>query len=522
MLLGAVVAAAIAVTGCASSSSSSNTTSGSGNTVGRTAALRIAYPVAQSLDPRDSHDGAQMLISTWPAYDRLIQISARSTYEPMLARSWTFSEGGKSLTLKLRKAVTFSDGTPFDAAAVKANIDWEKRATGTVLAATVADIASVHIVDAHTVKLELTTPSTAVLSDLAAAVGGAMISPKALGRKDLGTHPVGTGAYVVTSFKPGQQVTYERRTDKGGIWDPQTGGPATVTITTMDPDAALNALKSGQVDLATWSRDLATIKTALDQRQIAYTPLTGVQNMVGMYFNRSMKPFGDPLVRRAINYAIDRNSIVRSFTPPGTSVRVQPWGDGLPGFDKSRESAYGYNQAKAKQLLRAAGYGNGVDAGEMLVPQIGGIPQAAEAVQANLASVGIKITLRTMDVYSLVSRWASGKSASSIYYLSLSSIDPSAWLQRLFLTPLWTPGGADPEMAKLIVGTGDPGLSQAQRAARASQAVRYATDQALYAPIWQGVGGVVSNPRVRNLDPLASVSGGVGDFRDVYLSSNSH
>src|SRR5699024_2803863 len=239
-------------------------------------------------------------------------------------------------------------GTTFDADAVKANLTNYMHAKGTALQRNVSDIASVDAVDEHTVQLKMKKPSTTVLSALSSESGGVMISPKALGSKDLGSHPVGTGAYVVDSFKPGQKVVYKRRTDKGGIWDPETGKPAKVTITTMDTDAEANAVKSGQVDLTTWSSSLKRFQSQIDSGQLAYVPMAGVTNMTGIYFNRTKKPFNDPLVRKAVNYAIDREALTEAFQAPGTKPRVQPWPDGIPGFDKSLEKTYPYDPDKAK------------------------------------------------------------------------------------------------------------------------------------------------------------------------------
>ena len=509
-LVGALTGAMVLASCGSGSSNSSDGKSASDAT------LRIAYTVNQSLDPREAT--GQLLISTWPVYDRLLQVSADSTYEPMLATSWKFSETGKVLTLELRKDVTFSDGTPFNAEAVKANVEWAKKATGSAVAASFAGIASVEAAGEFTAKLNLVNPGTQVLSAISAALGGIMVSPKALDNKDLATHPVGTGAYVIESSRPGQQVVYKRRTDEGGIWDPKTGKPARITITTMAPDAQVNALRSGQVDLSSWSADLGPVKSQVDSGQLQYVPLNGVLNMVGVNFDTTVKPFDNPLVRKAVNFAINRKALVNSFMPPGTAARVQPWPRGLPGFSEAREESYSYDPAKAKALLQEAGLTGGVDAGLMLSPQVGTFPQAAQAIQADLAAVGIEIRLQNMDVFTLVTEWAKSEASAEFMYMSHPSIEANAWLQRLFINPLWTVGGGSPEVQRLVAETDDLELSTTELAAKVDVVIQYGTDEALYAPIYQGVGGVLASPKVKNLDPLASVNGGVGDFRNVYLT----
>ena len=479
----------------------------------RSAVLRIGMPVPQSLDPRQAPEPSQLLIGTWPVYDRLIQVGPRARYEPMLATRWDFSAGGRTLTLTLRHGVTFSDGTPFDAAAVKANLDASRAAVLSVARQNLADVARVDVAGADRVSLRLKTPSTTVLSALSSTLGGVMISPRALTAKDLATHPVGTGAYVIDAFRPGQRVVYRRRTDKGGIWDPRTGGPATIEINTYPGrDAMNNAVRSGQADIVTWLGDRKPFRSLLSSGRLRAQPLDTALNMVGLNLNRTVRPYDDVKVRQAVNHAIDRTAIVRAFMP-SSAARVQPWPAGLPGFDQGREGGYPYDPAKAKSLLAEAGLPNGFDGGEFLVAQAEAIPQAAEAVQANLARVGIRIRLRTVDVLSLVTLWARSNNPGEFMYMSAPSIDAYSWLQRLFVNRRWVPAGPDARMTELIRGTDDPNLTDAQRSAKVGAAIDHATAEALYAPLWQGVGGYLADGHVTGLGDLASVNGGIADFR---------
>ncbi|GIH68069.1 hypothetical protein Mth01_03220 [Sphaerimonospora thailandensis] len=502
-----------------SSSSSSSAATGGGDTVDGTATLDIAMPVAQSLDPRQAPEPGQLLISAWPVYDRLIQVGPDARYQPMLATKWEFSSDGTTLTLTLRQGVTFSDGTPFDAEAVKANLDAYQKADKTAVQASLADVAGVTVLSGDTVELQLKKASTTVLSALSSTLSGIMVSPKALNSPDLAGHPVGTGAYVIESFKPGQSVVYKRRTDEGGIWDPKTGKPAEVAITSYSSSEAMeNAVKSGQADVITWSAgDKKPFQSQLDSGQLQAHVLTQSTNTVGLNIKPSVKPYDDVKVRQAINHAINRQAIVEALQP-ANRPRVQPWPEQLPGFDSAREGAYPYDPAKAKELLAQAGHPDGFDGGEMLVAQVPGFSAVAEAVQADLAAVGIKIQVRVMDIYSLVTEWAKAPNPLELMYMNTSSIDAYSWLQRLFVNPLWRPAGADPELVKLTEGVDDPALTDEQRAEKVGRAVAYATDNALYAPLWQGSGGYVATGKVRGLDDVASVHGGVADLRNTYLA----
>jgi peptide/nickel transport system substrate-binding protein len=153
-----------------------------------------------------------------------------------------------------------------------------------------------------------------------------------------------------------------------------------------------------------------------------------------------------------------------------------------------------------------------------LIAQAQTVPQAAEAVQANLAAVGIKIKLRVVDVLTLVTQYSQGKNPGEIMYMSTPSIDAYSWLQRLYVNEAWSPGGPDAEMVRLIHGTDDPNLTDEQRSKKVAAAVEHATADALYAPLWQGVGGYLAGRKVKGLDDLASVNGGVADFRNIRMT----
>jgi ABC-type transport system substrate-binding protein len=353
--------AGLMLAGCGSSSGSS----GNG-AVDPNADLRIGMPVPQSFDPRQAPEPAQLLIGGWPVYDRLIQVSSRAQYEPMLATKWEFSAGGKTLTLTLRHGVTFSDGTPFNADAVKANLDAYLAAGKTVVRQNLADVAGVEVAGDDVVRLRLTTPSTTVLSALSSTLGGVMISPKSLTSKDLATHPVGTGAYVLESFQPGQRVAYKRRTDKGGIWDPKTGGPAKVDIVTYPgPDALNNAVKSGQVDIVTWAGDKKPYQSLLDSGHLRTQTLDTVLNMVGLSLNQTVKPYDNVKVRQAINYAIDRDRLIRllHLSPDEADAACQILPEGFPGHQPdcpyTADAGDGHwhspDLAKATRLARESG-----------------------------------------------------------------------------------------------------------------------------------------------------------------------
>lgn len=512
--VGLAVAAALALTACGSSSASSGGAGSGAGKIDHGAVLRYDYAGVQTLDPGLNTGSTAMISNTWPVYDRLLNISQSGTYLPMLATRWTFSKDGRSLTLQLRKGVKFSDGTPFDAAAVKANL--ERYKSMPAVAASVAVIASVQVASPNEVVLHLTGPSTSVLTSISSATG-IMISPKALASKDLGTHPVGTGAWVLASFRPGQEVTYKLRPDRANIWDPQSGKVAGVQITmNMAQDASYAALLSNQIDVVTTNGPVDRLQSKISSGEVYLHPMTTATTSGGIYLRRDLKPFDDVLVRRAVNYAIDRSAIVKSLIP-NTQPRVQPMASVINGFDSALEATYPYDPAKAKALLKQAGYPHGVDVGSWYVANFGVFPQVAQFVQAGLAKVGITVKLQTFDIRQLLTEYSKSRLTGMIDFMSYPGIEPGADLAWFLENPLMMPGGIPKALSAQIATIDDPTVSAQERAARASKVVKEATDQAYYAPIWQGVGSLAASSRVHDMGGLLNPIGGV-DFAHAWIS----
>ena len=513
-VLGVVLAAAaLVLTACGTSA----TSSGDGK-IDRDATLRLTYAGVQSLDPALTPGSTAMLSNTWPVYDRLVQISEDGEYLPMLATKWTFSEDGKTLRLELRDDVTFSDGTPFTAETVKANVERYQSAPVSKAATSVID--SVDVVDEHTVDLHLAAPSRAVLAALTAAAPGIMISERALDNPDLGTKPVGSGAWEIDTFRPSEAVTYKRRTDDGGMWDPETGKVARVEIAVRTTPSAYAAIRSGQVDVVLSNGDVRELQSGIDQGTLKVRPLKNASTTATVHLNQTVKPFDDVRVRQAVNHAINRKPLVEALVPT-TTPRVQPMASVVTGFDEALEGIYPYDPAKAKQLLAEAGYPDGVEAGTFYVANYEPFPEAAQIVQADLAEVGIKIELELYDIRQLASgTYGNSDRPGSFMFMSYPGLEPGVDLKWFLENPLVLPGGVPEKISQQIARVDDSTATDEERAARAKAVVKWATEQALYAPMWQGVPGWVMTDKVHGVEDGKAFLAPLGgqDFRHAWMS----
>lgn len=425
-IIGVLLAGAV-MTGCGGSSNGTGdrgakTVAGTGS--GSHTVLRYGVPGQfQSLDPRQagSFDGLYLDLS----YDRLIMTSNSGTYVPDLATSWTLT--ANSFDMTLRSGVKFQDGTPFDAAAVKTNIDAFKKPTSS-LSAQLAVISSVQVVDPTHVSMKLSGPGAHLLG-IFSSDAGMMVSPKALNNpQKLKSHPVGAGPYTVKSV--GQdKVVY---TKWPGYWNAKAVQVDEFDVLKyLDTTAMLRALKSGQLDAG-----------VLDGNQVNDAKSAGLEvhvtqiaTIYGILLNTSKSKLGSPLVRQALMHAIDRDGISKALFAGQAPPTCQPYPEGFWAYDPALKncSAGTYDLAKAKQLLTKAGVPNGFS----FVLSTGTQPayqKLAQALQAEWKKIGVTVTIRSKTT--LIPERRSGDFDAIVGAFQTGSPDPTVFVKDYYL-----PGG---------------------------------------------------------------------------------
>lgn len=352
--------------------------------------LRAAYQYnPTSLDPQ-AQSGSYSPVALGLIFDTLIRVEPNGNLSPGLAESWKFSEDKKSLILTIRKGVTFSDGTPLDAQTVKANLD-RARGINFDKSAVKGDLSSVTgvTVDGDNVVLALKDglggEVPAILSDRA----GMIASEKSLESPDFDQHPVGAGPYKLVSFDPGAKLVV---TKWDGYWDKSVPRNAGVELSFVkDSSARLRGLQSGVYDWIT-----------VDAAQEADAKTAGLHVVSGLTlsynritFNRSRTWFANPKVREALSYAVDRDALVQGLLFGAGAPAYQPFPDGYWGADPKYQAPT-YDPDKAKALLAEAGYPNGFTF-EAVCANNPGATQVAEAVAAQLETVGVHVKIRPVD-----------------------------------------------------------------------------------------------------------------------------
>ncbi len=359
------------------------------------------------LDPAVIEDGNSARV-TEQIFETLVEFDGATTrVRPALAESWDVSPDGKTWTFSLRQGVTFHDGTPFDADAVKFNFDrWQyesnpyHRGGDFIYWADVAGfdqlIDRTEAVDTYTFRIFLKDSSGPFLLNLA-LFPFAIVSPTTIQSDidNLFKNPVGTGPFKFVEWVPGDHVTMVANDSYWG------GRPALdQAIVRFIPDNAARflELQAGNIDVMEFPNpDDVRSAQAMSDLQVLLRPSL---NIGYVDFNQFQAPFNDARVRNALAHAINRPNIVNALFA-GTGVVAKEFlAPGMLGYNDAIADI-DYDPALARQLLTEAGYPNGFSTDFWYMPVDRPYypnPQAiAQAICSDWAAVGVRCDLKTKD-----------------------------------------------------------------------------------------------------------------------------
>lgn len=347
----------------------------------------LRYGAANEVTRFDPHRSSNGYDQNWlaPVYERLIDQNPDAEPQPGLATDWEFVDD-TTFEMTLREGVTFHDGTPFDAEAVKANIERALTVEGSGVANYLASVDAVEVVSHTEVRFLLKHPDATLPQQLATRPG-MMLSPAAFENPDLDRNPVGTGPFRLVSYQQGDRAVYERNED---YWGDDYALVQRLEILYL-PDSAtrLNALRSGQID--------ATVIDAPQVPEVERTDLELIESpSIEVYhfqMDRSKSEFGEVLVRQAINHAIDREAIAEALLF-GYADPTQQWvPEGTKHHVAEVSDRYEYDPERARQLLAEAGLPDGFSFDAMVSVQPVYV-RLGEILQQQFAEVGIDMNLR--------------------------------------------------------------------------------------------------------------------------------
>lgn len=400
--------------------------------------LVLASYDADTLDPHTTQQvstGAPLSL----VLDTLVVLTPTGTFEGRLAESWEISDDNLTVTFTLRDGVMFHDGTPFDAAAVKASFDRyaEIEYSGV--------IDRIEVIDPLTVRFILLDVYAPFLADLNEPWSG-IISPTAVEQlgDDFGRAPVGTGPYKVKEWIPGEQIVLERYEEYQEFRSfIANKGPAyfdeVIFRAIAEDQTVISSLETGEIHVANYGRgDLGPVADSA-----SFTFLENPQgiSVMGIWFTTlrnpdgsvSFKPpFDDVRVRQAIGHALNNEDIVA--ISGGALVNRTPVPVGGPTYSTEIAEQYGFqfDPERANQLLDEAGWTLGADGVRVKDGQRLDLAlytnnsterqRISELVQNQLTQVGIASNIQAIELGSFLASLEEG--LADITLLNSTNPDP--------------------------------------------------------------------------------------------------
>ncbi|HEY8527912.1 MAG TPA: ABC transporter substrate-binding protein [Acidimicrobiales bacterium] len=365
----------------------------------RSAILKWGSMRAESLDPIRQVAGTE---EVWlnAIFDTLLTISPiDGTIGPRLAEEWEVD--GQRIRLTLRDGVTFQDNTPFDAEAVKFNLDRVLSDPDSNIRSRIPQLARVRVVDDGTVDLELSEPTPLAVLMALTNRPGMMASPTAV--REAGSSaafseaPVGCGMYRVEGAWHPRESLSVRAWD--GYWDPDAQTLGGIDFTEVAMSQKVNALRSGSIDIASFE---GFDVSALEQEDSIRLTVGPAPRGRGLTVNSTIAPLDDLRVRQAIAHAIDREAVVEALTSGYGEPRYQPFASDSPAYDPELDDLYTYDPDRARDLLAEAGYEDGLSFRSIVGGTATSYVTFGELLQAQLREVDIDMDLELVDQASTI------------------------------------------------------------------------------------------------------------------------
>ncbi|TVR61595.1 MAG: glutathione ABC transporter substrate-binding protein [Spirochaetaceae bacterium] len=326
--------------------------------------------------------------------ERLIYMEEDGSLVPMLATSWSANADSTVWTFQIREGVTFHDGEPLNAEAVRLNLArFVDPEVGAAYAFLLGSVREINATGEYTLELRLAQPFAPILSHLSHSFIG-IVSPRQIrGIAPTATfeNPVGTGPYTMDRWSRGDSI---RLSLNENYWGDTPQIPNLVFNFIPEESARIVALETGEADaiMAVPPQDVARLEADPNIDVVFQTSVRTIY--IG--FNNLREPFTDPAVRRALNHAIDKQAIVDSIFEGSGFVADAPIVDAV--FGHTSVGPYAYDPALARRMLAEAGFPDGFSM--TLHHPTGRYPldaTVAAAVQSMLADVGVDARLETRE-----------------------------------------------------------------------------------------------------------------------------
>lgn len=369
----------------------SNESSGDGSS-GESTSQELTYAATSDvvgLSPIDTNDSVSAAMIEQIYETLFIRDPETMEITPHLAESYE-NPDDTTWEISLKEDVTFHDGTPFNAEAVKYTFEQfldEERAAPR--ASLLEPVESIEVKDEYTVVINTKEPYGPLLAALS-HTNASIVSPKADEEGDLNKEPVGTGPFKFVNWTQGDNVVLEANAD---YWQ---GAPDLEKVTMRvvpEYSTAVSMLQTGEVQFIDniTSEHLPRIESMknVDVEKKEGTPV------YYLGFNMEKEPFNDQKFRQAVSHAIDREAYVKQLGGLGIK-NDSTIGPKVFGYDEeAKDAGYDFNKEEAKKMLEENGYAD--QEITLLAANTGNYMKMAEIVQAQLSDIGLNVSIETME-----------------------------------------------------------------------------------------------------------------------------
>jgi peptide/nickel transport system substrate-binding protein len=429
-------------------------------------------------------------------YGNLFMVGPNNTYQPGLAASYKQSADLKTFTMTLRPNVKFQDGTPFNAAAVKASLDRDLDPKNNCSCLQfLKSVKSVTTPSDLEVQLDFSQPNGTILAALSSSAASYVPSPTAVAKegKDFGQQPVGAGPFKVVNNAVDSSISMQSWPD---YWDSQNVHTKNIKIMAeTDRGSEWATLQSGGAQILSLPfGDPNTEKQAKSDANLNVQNALGYSNLV--YLNPGKAPFDDLKARQALQYATDASTISASLYYNLNPATGHLAAGGQAGYPKGKVPNFpSFDLAKAKSLVNEIG-------GLSFTVNAGNTPenvQLAEALKKQWASAGINATINQLSSTAGISALQAGNFQAAI---SAYSSQPNALgaLSNVIACPsLFNPKFCDQQINKYLSDAAQtPDLNQQADLVGNAEA-RAIVDDAAFIPLFEVPQIVISQKGVKGL-----------------------
>ncbi|CAB1079425.1 hypothetical protein JY97_12790 [Alkalispirochaeta odontotermitis] len=326
---------------------------------------------------------------------------------PALAVSWDVSPDVKTYTFKLRKGVKFHDGSDFNAAVVKWNVERVMATEGALFGPIFSRLVdSMETPDGHTIIFNLKVPSASFLGTFFDRYDNMFViqAKSCFDADGKFIKPIGTGPFKFVEWKQNDSLTLVKNEN---YWNPELPKVDKLVLKVIvDPSSRLNALRSGDVHI-TRKLPIEAVESGMAKKPNGYRVDTSIGQTISLNMNIKYAPLADVRVRRALAHALNREDMNLAVSFGLGQATHQYYPQGMP-WHFPEVKALEYNPQKAKALLAEAGYASGFEVTYTVAQNNQELVEAANVFQAMMAEIGVRVKVELLDEATAIGKAFSG------------------------------------------------------------------------------------------------------------------